>query len=117
MDINSIDDIKSIAGDGILVRQIKDCDKRKSGLYVPETVIEKRAHRRRSAWKAEVVMLGKQVDHEWLNAGTKPGKTEPLKKGDFIFCASVALDCPSFEIKGQIYRIIKDDDVMAMEVK
>lgn len=117
MNINSIDDIKLLRGDAVLVKQIKDCETRKSGLVVPETVIEKRAKRRRSAYMAEVVMVGNRVDHEWLNCGTKVGKLEKLKKGDTVWCDPVSLDCPSFEIKEQIYRIIRDEDLLAMEVK
>ena len=111
MDITSVDHIKSIKGDGILVRQIKDDEKTASGLYVPETVIEKRAKRRRSVWKAEVIKFGEKVDHEWLCP--KRG----LKKGDIVFCDPISLDCPTFDTKGEIYKIIKDADVMAMEVK
>ena len=98
----------ALKGDRILVKQIKTDDKIGT-FYLPESVKARKDKRRKDAWKAEVVSLGDNVDHEMLRT--------VLKKGDMVYCEPVSLDCPAFEgDNDEKFIIVTDEDIIAIEV-
>lgn len=98
-----------VRGDRVIVKQLKFADKVGS-LYVPESVISRKSKRRADSWKAEVVGIGDKVYF-----GENHHKFE---KGSIVYCAPVALDCPSFEDnEGNRYLVILQEDLLAVEEK
>ena len=108
MDIANIDDIKQLFGDRIIVKQLKDDEKTKGGVYIPETVTERRAKRRRMAYKAIVEKIGAGVSFKRLK--------HKLCKGDIIYVDPVTLDCPIITMGESRYVIIREEDILAKEM-
>lgn len=107
MDFN-IENVQ-VKGDRVLVKQIKD-EEKKGSFYVPDSVIERKSKRRGDPWRAEVISLGDRVYFE-------EGHNK-FKKGDIVYCTPVSLDCPVFEDdNGGRYIILLQEDLLAVEVK
>ena len=81
-------------GERVLIKPIKEDEKTKSGIYIPESAREGKK-------KGEVVAVGKDKD----------GKDLPLKPGEIILYGGYSSE--EFEIDGQEYIILEYKDVLA----
>ncbi len=81
-------------GERVLIKPIKEEEKTKSGIYIPESAREGKK-------KGEVIAVGTDKD----------GKELPLKKGDIILYGGYSSE--EFEIDGEEYIILDYKDVLA----
>jgi len=81
-------------GERVLIKPIKDEERTKGGIYIPESAKEEKK-------EGEVIAVGT----------TKEGKELPLKKGDKILYGGYSSD--DFKIDGEKYIILEFKDVLA----
>ena len=97
-----------VRGDRVLVKQCRYEDK-VGAIFIPESVVDRKAKRRADAWKAIVISLGNGVRFE--------DGHHKFKEGDTVYCAPVSLDCPCFENeKNERFMIVTQEDLLAVEV-
>mgnify|MGYP001583844737 CR=1 FL=1 len=81
-------------GERVLIKPMKEEEKTKGGIYIPESAKEEKK-------EGEVIAVGT----------TKEGKELPLKKGDKILYGGYSSD--DFKVDGQKYIILEFKDVLA----